>query len=375
MTPEGNVSLVDESLLVGVTDEDRAVRSAHQFYERLIGLWAPAVMEAAHELGVFAALAEAPADSGELARRLDCDARAMRVLLDALYAYDVIDRIHDTNGFRYLLSAEARECLLPGTLFSLVGKFMHDINVAWPAWRNLAEVVRHGARDTSGAESPNGIAQEDYESLVGGINFWAPPIVTTLSRKLRASGRSGDATASVLDVGCGTGLYSQLLLREFPRWTATGLDVERIATLANAQALRLGVEERFATRAGDFWRGGWGTGYDLVLFANIFHLQTPASAVRLMRHAAACLAPDGLVAVVDQIVDADREPKTPQDRFALLFAASMTNTGGGDAYTFQEYEEWFTAAGLQRIETLDTPMHRILLARRATEPSAVPEGQ
>ena len=374
MTPEGHVSLVDESLLVGVTDEDRAVRSAHRFYERLIGLWAPAVIEAAHELGVFAALAEEPANSGGLAWRLDCDARAMRVLLDALYAYDVVDRVHDTGGFRYLLSAEAQECLLPGTVFSLVGKFVHDINVAWPAWRNLAQVVRNGTREVSVAESPNGITQEDYESLVGGINFWAPPIVTTLSRNLRALGRSGDTTASVLDLGCGTGLYSQLLLREFPQWTATGFDVERITPLANAQALRLGVEERFATRTGDFWQGDWGTGYDLILFANIFHLQTPATAVWLMRHAANCLAPDGLVAVVDQIIDADREPNTPQDRFALLFAASMTNTGGGDAYSFQEYEDWFAAAGLQRVETLDTPMHRILLARRATEALAIPEG-
>ncbi|MFJ9033255.1 methyltransferase [Streptomyces sp. NPDC102274] len=346
------------------------MRSAHQFYERLIGLWAPAVIEAAHELGVFVALAEEPAGSADLARRLGCDPRAMRVLLDALYAYDVIGRIHDTIGFRYVMSAEARECLLPGGLFSLVGKFAHDIDVAWPAWRNLTSVVRHGARDAAGTDSPNRIAEEDYESLVGGINFWAPPIVTVLSRKLRTLGRSGDATASILDVGCGTGLYSQLLLREFPRWTATGLDVERIAALANAQSLRLGVAERFDTRAGDFWKGGWGSGYDIVLFANIFHLQTPASAAQLMRHAADSLAADGLVAVVDQIIDADREPKTPQDRFALLFAASMTNTGGGDTYTFQEYEEWFTAAGLQRVEILDTPMHRILLARRATEKPA-----
>ncbi|GHH42449.1 SAM-dependent methyltransferase [Streptomyces umbrinus] len=364
------MSLVDESLLAGVTDEDRTVRSAHQFYERLIGLWAPAVMEAAHELGVFVALAEEPVGSAEMARRLDCDPRAMRVLLDALYAYDVIGRIHDTNGFRYVMSPEAQECLLPGRLFSLVGKLAHDIDVAWPAWRNLASVVRHGARDTTGTDSPNGIAEEDYESLVGGINFWAPPIVAALTRKLHALGRSGESAASILDVGCGTGLYSQLLLREFPEWTATGLDVERIAALASAQSLRLGVAERFGTGVGDFWKGDWGTGYDIVLFVNIFHLQTPASAARLMRNAAASLAPDGLVAVVDQIIDADREPKTPQDRFALLFAASMTNTGGGDTYTFQEYEEWFTAAGLQRVETLDTPMHRILLARRVTETPA-----
>ncbi|MGI5261691.1 class I SAM-dependent methyltransferase [Streptomyces angustmyceticus] len=354
--------LVDTSLLPSATHEEKVIRTAHAFYEHLIGLWAPAIIEAAHETGIFAALADRPVTADDLAASLHADPRTTRVLLDALYAYDVIDRIRSTDSFLYVLSDAARECLLPGGVFSIAGKMVHDRRVAWSAWANLGEVVRQGTR--TGTENDNQISEQDYESLVGGINFWAPPIVDVLTDELRRRGADGGTPATVLDVGCGTGLYSQLLLRAFPAWCAVGLDAERIAPLAAAQGQRLGVADRFLVRAGDFWTEDWGTGHDHLLFANIFHLLTPASGQRLMDLAARSVSATGTVVVIDQILDAEREAKTPQDRFALLFAASMANTGGGDAYTFQDYDDWFAGAGMKRVATLDAPMHRILLAQR-----------
>ncbi|MEU8783900.1 class I SAM-dependent methyltransferase [Streptomyces sp. NPDC048637] len=356
--------LVDTSLLPSGTHTDKVVRTAHKFYEHLIGLWAPAIMEAAYDVGVFEALAAGPLTADDLATALRTDPRTTRVLLDALYAYDVIDRIRGVDGFFYLLSAEAEECLLPGGIFSITGKMIHDRRVAWSAWANLSEAVRHGARDSSGAESGNGLTDVDYQSLVGGINFWAPPVVDALTNELRRRGADGRAPAAVLDVGCGTGLYSQLLLQEFPAWHAVGLDTERIVPLAVDQSRRLDVADRFTTRAGDFRDGNWGTGYGTLLFANIFHMLTPHSAERLMDLAAQSVAADGTVVVIDQILHAEREVKTPQDRFALLFAACIASTGDGDVHTFEDYDRWFARVGLQRVATLEAPMHRILLAKR-----------
>jgi hypothetical protein len=53
-----------------------------------------------------------------------------------------------------------------------------------------------------------------------------------------------------------------------------------------------------------------------------------------------------------------------QNRFFRLFAASMLATGGGDAYTVHDYDQWLADAGLRRVALLDTPMHRVLLAGR-----------
>ncbi|HEX2244417.1 MAG TPA: hypothetical protein VHK27_14440, partial [Gammaproteobacteria bacterium] len=125
---------------------------------------------------------------------------------------------------------------------------------------------------------------------------------------------------------------------------------------------RLAVGGRFSCREADFLTDDWGTGHDLVLFANIFHLQPPEIAGKLVHNAALSLAPAGLVCVVDQILDEHRTINSPQERFAALFAVSMLATGGGDAYSLADYDSWLSAAGLVRVAVLQTPMHRILLA-------------
>lgn len=358
--------LVDTELLPGRGAQHDVVTAAHRIYERLIAIWAPGVIEAAHDLGVFVELAAGPTTVEQLAARLDTDPRATRVLMDALYAYDIVER---TTGAgvppSYRLPAAVRECLLPGGMFSLSGKIAYDRRLGWKAWQGFADVVRRGSRDSRGSDQLNQISVDEYESLVSGINFWAPPVVDVLGRGLRDLGWPCEREVRMVDVGCGTGLYSQLLLRDFPQWTSVGLDVARIAPLATAQAEELGVAGRFQAAVCDFWQDPWGSDVDLVLLANIFHLQTPESAETLVRLAAEALAEGGVLCIIDHVVDDERPTKSAQDRFALLFAASMLATGGGDTYLLREYDNWFARHGLRRERLLETPMHRILLATRA----------
>ncbi|WP_211769809.1 class I SAM-dependent methyltransferase [Kutzneria sp. CA-103260] len=363
----GNVQpLVDTALLPAGDGQPRVVRAAHRLYEHLISLWAPGAIEAAFDLGVFDELAKGPATADELAKSLSTNAKATRVLLDGLNAYDLLVRTWDADGtVVYVLPDEVRDVLRPDGLFSLAGKIGYDRQMAWGAWRNLAETVRTGALADDGSQQHNQISASEYESLVRGINFWAPPVVHALSAQLKEHGWAGDKTAGMLDVGCGTGIYSQLLLQQFAGLTATGLDVERILPLAIAQSEQLDVADRFHPLRRDFWREDWGTGFDLVLFVNIFHLQTPEDARDLAIKANKALADGGLVAIVDQIVVEDEvQQNSTQNRFFRLFAASMMATGGGDAYTLDQYDEWLTGAGLRRVALIDTPMHRILLAGR-----------
>lgn len=365
--PEHNVRpLVDTALLPDWRASGKVVHSAHRIYEHLISLWAPGVIEAAHDLGVFAELSTGPKTSDQLAVSCSANHRAMRVLMDGLYAYDIIERVAaDSGPAVYRMSEEMRECLLPDGLFSLVGKIEYDRQLAWSSWRKLADTVRHDNRDASGDLQLNQISEHNYESLVRGINFWAPPIVKALRNGFETLDWPTDRPASVLDLGCGTGVYSQLLLREFPQWRATGLEAPHIAPIAEAQAERLDVADRFDVQVRDFWTDDWGTDRDLLVFVNIFHLQTPESARRLLRKSRQALSKDGLVCIADHMVTGEKDVKSTQDRFAMLFAASMLATGGGDAFLLEEYDEWLAATGLRRVAVLDTPMHRILLAGHA----------
>jgi len=355
--------LVDQMLMADSHYVDGTIRTAHRLYEHLIALWAPAIIEAAYELGVFRVLSEEATDSVTLSKKLETDPRCTRILLEALYTYGFVERIDGVEeAKRYALSAELKHCFLPGGLYSLVGKMVYDRRLAWDAWRNLASTIRASGEKHAYMHQQNQISDHDYEFLVGGINFFAPPCVDQLCQALQNLSWETDRAVSVLDIGCGTGLYSQLLLQRFPRWIATGLDHERIAPLAHTQSVQLGVDDRFTSLACDFWEVDWKSGFDLIIFANIFHLQNYQSNQQLLIRASQSLAPGGLICIIDYIVDDDRNVDSPQNRFAFLFAASMLATGGGDSYSLSDYHHWLNNSGLQPLHLLNTPMHRILLA-------------
>ncbi|MDN5794438.1 MAG: methyltransferase domain-containing protein [Intrasporangium sp.] len=351
---------------MGIQGDALAVHSAHEVYELLVGLWAPAIIEAAHDLGVFAELRLGAAAATGVSSALGTDTQATRVLLDALHVYGLLDRTgSERTGHTYALPSHLAEVSTNEGAFSLVGKFLHDRHVAWPAWRGLAETVRHGAHRADGGWSENQISSHDYLALAKGISFWAPPVVELLSHELQVLGWDVDGPRRMLDVGCGTGIYTHLLLGRFPTWRGLGFDVEDVVGLASTTAHEYGVADRFSPMNGDFWSTPWPAEQDLVFFGNIFHLEPRGRAQQLARLASDALADDGLVVIVDQIRVGDTERESAQDRFAVLFAASMLATGGGDTYRLAEYDRWLRDAGLARVSLVDAPMHRILIARHS----------
>jgi SAM-dependent methyltransferase len=361
-TSSGIASLVDTALLPDGPGTPAVVRSAHRWYEHLLGLWSCAVIEASADLGLFDVLARGPQTSVMAAASVQADPRATGVLLDALYAYDLVGRGRGDDGsWVYTLAPDSQACLLPGELFTLAGKIGQDRRFAWSAWRDLAQAVRTGSLDAGGTEQRNQLSDDDYQVLVKSLNFWAPPVVGVLASAL-AEPWAAAQPRRMLDVGCGSGVYSHLLTQRFPGLSAVGLDTARIIPIAAEQADRLGVAGAFTGVTSDFFADDWGSGYDLVFFANIFHLQTPESARALLAKAAAALTDDGVVVIVDHILDDELVPQPSQDRFFRLFAALMLATGGGDAYGAADYDSWLAQSGLRRRALLDTPMHRVLLA-------------
>lgn len=359
-------TFVDQTLLSDTGEDAPVIREAHRWYEYLISLWAPGVIEAAFDLGVFTALAEGPLTAKALAAEVHSDPDATRVLLDGLYAYDLLEQYAGNSGTPiYVLPEVAKECLLPDRLYSLAGKIQYDRALAWNAWRNLADLVRSGARKEDGSERLNQICESDYvDTIVQGINFWAPPVVEILASALEKRGWADDEPRVMLDVGCGTGVYSHLLLRRFPFLSSVGLDEQRIVPLAIAQGERLGVASRFKPIVRDFQTKEWGEGFSLAVISNVFHLQTRESARKLAGKAGKSLSAGGYLAIVDHIIDEDLDGQSTLNRYFKLFAVSLLATGGGGSYTVADYDKWLAPAGLRRVALLDTPMHRVLLAER-----------
>jgi Methyltransferase domain len=281
------------------------VSEAHRWYEHLISLWAPGVIEAAFDLGVFTALAEGAKTGGasccRARLRARCNAHAAERAVRLRSPPARYGKPRHT-GLRPASRSErmpaAWRPVQPGRQDSL----RPGIGLECLAQPRGLGAHRSGEKD--GSERLNQICSSDYvDTIVQGINFWAPPVVNILATALEERGWAAGGPKVILDVGCGTGLYSQLLLQRYPFLSAVGLDEQRIIPMTIAQSERLGVASRFKAVVCDFHEDEWDGDFDLILISNIFHLQTHESAQVLASKVGQALGEGGHVAIVDHIIE------------------------------------------------------------------------
>ena len=105
-----------------------------------LGFWASKTLLSAVELGVFSALANAPADLATLQTKLGLHQRSARDFLDALVALKVLER---QNGI-YRNTVDA-DLFLDKAKSSYVGGLMEMLNARlYGFWGSLTEALRTG---------------------------------------------------------------------------------------------------------------------------------------------------------------------------------------------------------------------------------------
>ena len=84
----------------------------------------------------------------------------------------------------------------------------------------------------------------------------------------------------------------------------------------------------------------------------ILHGHDAVSNRKLLEKTYAALAPGGVVAIAEFLVEPDRSGPL----VGLIFAANMlVNTEAGNTYSFEEVHGWLKDAGFEQVRTLDVP--------------------
>jgi len=239
------------------------------------------------KLGVFEVLGEGPLTAGEIARRLDTDARATEKLLGALV---VSDYLRFRRG-RYSLTRVARKWLLRSSPLSLYDNMLHRF-LEWQGIEQFEDFVRTGKPlHVHGVFQPEqwAVYQRGMRSLAA---FSAPEI----ARRMPVP---PDARA-MLDVGGAHGLYSVAVCRRHPQLKATVLDlpeaVEHAAPLLDEE----GMGDRVVHWAGNVLEDDLGENtWDLVLASQIVHHFDESTNRELVRRIGRALRPGGVFAIME----------------------------------------------------------------------------
>lgn len=279
------------------------------------------VYDAAADAGVFSAL---PGTSAQVADSLGLDPRAVRVVLDLLAVWDIVE--HGPDG-QYVHGSQA-----PGpdrdALLRHHGRSMR-------LWSDTLAARLRGVEPC--ASRPPSLGQRElwYAALAAFARPAAPAAIDACLSRF-------PDTRCVLDLGGGHGEHSMAFARRGRSVTMQ----DRSPAIDLARRTGRLEEQGVTLFEGDFFQTLPEGPFDLVFCAAVTDTYDGAANAALYRLLRSVTTPGGGIALLAFV--RGRNP------MVAAFAVQMLNVpGGGDTHTEHDYRQWLTQAGFDGIEVLD----------------------
>jgi len=299
-------------------------------------------IQVALKLGVFELLAQGSQTESGIAATLGTDPGATMLLANAMVALGLLEK-HEGN---YRLSGAAGRYLVKSSPEYLGGMILFD-EAIFPYWAKLEDSIRSGAP----ARSPDMFqsAAEDTERFIRAMD--------SLTRARGDAAWVADhldlaGVRTMADLGGGPGTYLAAILRQHLKIRGAIWDLPD--TLKVTRKVLAEREPEVRTRIEllevDYLKAPLPGPVDAVLISNIVHSEQQADNTHLMAKCFDAIAPGGLIALKDHVMNRD----LTDPRAGAVFSLYLLLTTRGRDYSFDEIAGWLSAAGF-----IDTKMQRL----------------
>jgi ubiquinone/menaquinone biosynthesis C-methylase UbiE len=215
-------------------------------------------------------------------------------------------------------------------------------------FENLTNAVRNG-----------GALPQENASLDPDSPMWATfarsmtgMMVPSAQKMASELGYEKDAPIKVLDVAAGHGMFGITIAQHYPKAEIYALDWKIVLPVAQENAEKYGVADRFHKIEGSAFDVEYGEGYDVILVTNFLHHFDVATCETFLKRCHKALKDDGQVLTLEFVPNDDRVTPPGEALFPLIMLAA---TPAGDAYTFAELDSMLRNAGFARNEHRPMP--------------------
>ncbi|MEE9258715.1 MAG: methyltransferase [Nitrospinaceae bacterium] len=302
------------------------------------------ILMTANQLGLFDQLTETRT-AEEVAATLNLSNKGAERLLNALTALGIL--IKEKGTFH--LPEAWQEYLTTGGSRSMKQWIQLSLDHL-PVWNRLPEFIQSGKQIHSVMDMLGGDPQR-MRAFIDAMHDKGLKATWLIARELPI----GDATR-MLDVGGGPGTYALEWAKLHKNLKATIFDIAPVLEAAKDYIKKYGMGDRVDTRPGDFTKDELGSGYDLVLLANVLHMYDPASGQDLVRKAVDALVPGGRIIIHGFC--RNEEGTSPLEDSVFDLTIGML-TEAGSSHPVKEKIRWLEDAGISdirhfRIEAIPT---------------------
>lgn len=154
----------------------------------------------------------------------------------------------------------------------------------------------------------------------------------------------------VLDVGCGSGVWSLTLAKQRPDLYITGLDFPAVLDSFSRSADQAGLNERIHLWPGDAFLCEFAPGdFDLVVIANVLRLEPEGRARELVAKVANAVAPTGALLIVDAFAAGSDQAELARTVYALHLALRERY---GDVHDEAMVRSWLADVGFKAVQRI-----------------------
>jgi 2-polyprenyl-3-methyl-5-hydroxy-6-metoxy-1,4-benzoquinol methylase len=334
--------------------QPRSEASPFRLFQAINAFHLTEAISSAIELDIFTAIAAGHTTAEALATQCSIAERGARILCDFL----VVNEFLSKNGNQYSLTDDSAKFLdrkSPAYMGSCT-EFLLTDDIRQNL-RDLTNAVRHGGCQHTYAHSPESPVWVAFARSMA-------PMMTMASQGLAEIVLGNERRSlKVMDIAAGHGLFGIAVLRVNPKAEVTAVDWKNVLEVAQENAKKFGVADRYKTLAGSIFEVDIGTGYDLILLPNFLHHFDEPTIEQLLKRLHRALNPGGRVATLEFVPEEDRVRPAVPAAFALIMLAE---TPAGDAYTRAELEHMFNRAGFSRhaFHAMPPSPHSVLVSTR-----------
>lgn len=314
----------------------------------------PLIVGAAVEHHVFDLLDQEPKTCEQVASESGASLRGIRAVMNALIGLKLLRKI---DSDRYALTPESATFLVRGKP-QFLGPLLRDRQISWRGeapetgrwrmWLDINDVVRIGKPITPvNLEQYGGDYFKGFVEALFATNYRA---ARTLAEALRIARRENPVR--VLDLAAGSGVWGIALARASPYVTVTAVDWPSVLETTKTVVRRCGLLHQFQFVGEDLQSADFGDSHDIAILGHIIHSEGATRSQALLKRTFVTLAPGGIVAIADFLVNEDRTGPP----MGLIWAVNMlVQTEEGDTFSFGEISRWLRDAGFENPRLLENP--------------------
>ncbi len=309
------------------------------------------LFRSARELGLLTELREGQRTLTQLCEKLSLKRGATKLVLDALVASSIIEQYEED----YALSRVAH----------LLCQYDQDLGDA--TWNHLVDHVRDAG---ASGEDEATVDDQAYLNSLAATQWVHTPAAMQAAEMLDLGGEDGATGLKILDLGCGSAVWSAAMAHRDQDAKVTAVDQAAALKAAQSTADSIGLGDRFRAIEADPLEAELDDAeFDLVLVAQRLGCLGPNDGQKLLSQAIAALKFGGKLVVIDLF----RGPAKPDMSECVEALKLELGTQHGSMRTLEAIQTELAELGLENAQVTFMPDSRVNMGMAvANRPSEQP---